>query len=233
MYRYTLFILVIVVLFLISCAWENVPIGGEPDNLRVQITMELQGQIDKTLFYFFVFNFSGNPDKKPEPEFEDDKRGLNWDVYYMYGNPRLSGYDFWRGMRGITEAGTQALDDRPIPSQEMFEFVPTSRPTPLNDPSGKKITLELDFGNLPTDKYKSINMNMMVSSLPFDRIDNPDDLFDAFIYDSFLFDGVTIVLDGNKIDFNDTEFQVEVEENIGENPPPNANIVDWRLLILE
>ena len=234
MYKFTFTILLILILPGISngCAWENIPEEGGEKDFRVRISMRVQGQIDPNLFYFFVFNFSGNQSKKPKPDFEHEERGMYWQAYYMYGNPRLEGHDFYRGVAGKTKDGRNRLSLRPIPSNEMFEFVPTSVPKPGSTPSGNTISLELDFGKYE-DVPSRINLNMMVSSLPFDRIDNPvDDLWEAFVYDSFLFEGVTLNITGYKTDFHEQDFKVEVEENLGENPPPNASIVFWRVLLL-
>jgi len=226
-------ILILFLLFPAGCAWENIPEGNQEKPLRVRITMDVQGKIDANLFYFIVFNFSGDTKQMPKPDFEGDERGKYWDAYYMYGNPRLTGNDFYRGVAGKTKSGENRLDKRPIPSAYMNEFVSTSSPTPGGPPpSTSQIKLELDFGVVDMDKFKSINMNMMVSSLPFDRIDNPDDQYDAFVYDNFEDNGVTLPLSGGKTDFNEEEYKKETQENIGENPPPNANIIDWRLLIL-
>lgn len=222
-----LLIIILLVLLLTGCAWENLPEEGVTPDFRIRITLRVQGSINKDLFYFIVFNFSGIPDNKPEPYFEDDERGSHWDAYYMYGNPQMTGLDYWRAVAGTTQKGYNRLDLRPIPSNEMIEFVPTSIPVPGVSPTGNKLVLELDFGKLKPPK--SINMNMMVASLPFDRIDNPDDQWDAMIYDSFLFDGVTLNLGGSETDFHEHDFKVEEEENIGENPPPDANIIFWRV----
>lgn len=226
-----LYILVLLSLLAGGCAWENLPEEGVQKDFRLKITMRVQGTIDKNLFYFMVFNFSGDTSKKPKPEFEDDERGMYWDAYYMYGNPRLTGNDFYRAVAGTTQQGYNRLDLRPIASYEMVEFVPSSSPKPGTVPQNlNSIVLELDFGKItPPNK---INLNMMVSSLPFDRIDNPDDQWDATIYDSFLFEGVTLNLSGSDTDFNEEEYKVEDDENIGENPPPNANIIFWRVQIL-
>jgi len=224
-----LIILVLLPFILGGCAWENIE-GEVEQNLRLRIEMQVQGTIDPNLFYFIVFNFSGDANQKPVPDFEDDERGLYWDAYYMYGNPRGTGWDFYRALAGTAKDGNPRLDKRPTPSDYLFEFVPTSQPTPGTTPSGNKLILELDFGTMDTPA--KVNMNMMVSSLPFDRVDNPDDPYDALIYDSFLFDGVTLNLNGNVKDFHEEDFKVEQEENIGENPPPNANITFWRVRIL-
>jgi hypothetical protein len=226
----TLLIILSLLPFLTGCAWENLPEEGVTPDLRLRITMSVQGTLDPTHFYFFVFNFSGIPDNKPKPKFEDDERGLHWDAYYMYGNPQLTGLDYWRGVAGITKAGYNRLDLRPIPSYSMFEYVSISVPKPGVTPTGDQLVLELDFGKRKAPN--TINMNMMVSNLPFDRIDNPDDLYDATIFDSFLFDGVTLNLAGSDTIFREEEFKVEEQENIGENPSPNDNIVSWKVQLL-
>jgi len=218
------------VLLLTGCAWENLPEEGYTPDLRIRIILRVQGQIDPGIFYFIVFNFSGDPAKKPKPEFEDDERGLYWDAYYMYGNPRMTGLDYWKAVAGTTKKGYNRLDLRPTPSYDMVEFVTSTVPKPGITPTSNKLVLDLDFGKLKPPN--SINMNMMVASLPFDRIDNPDDIWDAVIYDSFLLEGVTLNLGGNETDFNEEDFRVEEQENIGENPPPNANIISWQVLKL-
>jgi hypothetical protein len=227
-----LLILILAFLLQSGCAWENLPEGDETEkDLRMTITFRVQGQLDPNLFYFIVFNFSGDPSKKPKPDFEDEERGLNWDAYYMYGNPRLEGHDFYRGLGiGQTKDGTPYLDLRPVQSKKLTEFVTTSYPPVKTIPVGNQIVLELDFGK--TKPPPSVNMNMMVSSLPIDRVDNPDDGYDALVYDSFKFDGITLNLGGTKTDFHEQETPMEDEENIGENPPPNANIIFWRVQIL-
>jgi hypothetical protein len=213
-----------------GCAWENIDEGDTDDDFRMQIELRVKGSIDPNLFYFIVFNFSGDKDQKPIPDFEDEERGLYWDAYYMYGNPRLTGHNFYRGIAGTAKDGNPKLDKRPAPSNELWEFVPTSKPTVGTSPTGNSIMLELDFGlNKPPS---IVNMNMMVSSLPFDRVDNPDDPYDALIYDSFLFDGVTLNIGGSTKDFHEQDFKVEQDENIGENPPPNADITFWRVLVI-
>jgi hypothetical protein len=225
-----------------GCAWENLPPEGVKKDFRVSIILRVQGSIDPNLFYFIVFNFSGLAAQRPEPQFEDEKRGLYWDAYYLYGNPRNTGHDFYRAIAGTTKGGQNKLDLRPLRSKDMVEFVPAeSWPPRYEMPSGNEIRLELDFG-APLDELidpppTSINLNMMVASLPFDRVDNPDDEWDALIYDSFNWQGlgaVTIHLTGGKTDFSeyDTQYKAEEIENIGENPPANANIVFWRLHIL-
>ena len=226
-------ILILLAALMTGCAWENIPEGPEVKPLRIRITMDVQGKIDPNVFYFFVFNFSGDSKQMPKPEFEGDLRAKFWDAYYMYGNPRLTGHDFYRGIGGKTKTGANRLDRRPTPSNYLTEFISTSSPTPgAPPPSTNRIKLELDFGVVDMTKYKSVNMNMMSSSLPLDRIDNPDDQYDAFIYDNFLDNGVTLVLSSGKTDFNEQEYQKEQDENIGEHPPANANIIDWRVLIL-
>ncbi len=222
-----------------GCAWENIPEEGETPELRLRITMEVQGQIDPNLFYFIVvnfqsvegWNFSGTKGF-PQPDFEGDERGLNWDVYYMYGNPRLTGNDFYRGIGGTTPSGVSRFNFRPSPSSDLFEYVPSSIPSQGNIPSGNQIRLDLDFGKVDPKTLGTVNLNMMVASLPFDRTDNPDDQYDALVYDSFLDGGVSLSFSSGTTDFNEQDQPQEQQENIGENPPPNANIVFWRVQIL-
>ena len=69
-------ILCLIVLSLnIGCAWENLPEGEVEVQKIIQVTMRLGGAMHEDLFYYIIFNVSGDPDNKPYSVFEGDDRG--------------------------------------------------------------------------------------------------------------------------------------------------------------
>jgi hypothetical protein len=212
-----------------SCAWENLPAGGEEVPTRiVRVMMRLGGPIRNDLFYYIVFNLSGDPTKKPYSIFDGEDRGKYWTVYYMYGQPPLRDLDLYRGFGGKTKDGDYRIDQRPTQRYDLNELMDGTTI------SGDQITLVInltEFGFIPNN----INMNMIVCNQAIDLESKFEYEWDPYVFDSFYERGITIDL--NSIDpwWGESNYEDKMEVFPNENEetaPPGADIIDWYFTVI-
>ncbi|MFH1677087.1 MAG: hypothetical protein ABIC40_08680 [bacterium] len=226
MYKFSTLILPILLLFTVaSCAWSNEDDPNQTKNTVIQVTMRLGGAIRNDLFYYFVFNISGDPLKKPYSVFDDSEdRGKYWSVYYMYGTPPRRPTGIYRGRGGTTKQGVSRIDNPPLEQAYLSELLP------INNIQGNQFILRIDLGQV---SLKNINMNMIVCNQAIDADSRLEYEYDAYVYDSFYDRGLTLNLTGNILLWNEAQYSQELISNEHEDvAPPEANIVDWQFNVL-
>ena len=210
-----------------GCAWSNEEDLTQPKNTVIQITMRLGGAIRNDLFYYFVFNLSGDPLKKPYSVFDNTSdRGKYWSVYYMYGTPPRKETGIYRGFGGTNKQGKPRIDNPPLEQDYLSELLP------INNIQGNQFILRIDLGKR---SLKKINMNMIVCNQAIDAESRLEYEYDAYVYDSFYDHGLTLDLTGYTLTWNESQTQYSQETISNEHEdvaPPEANIVDWQFTIL-
>ena len=212
-----------------SCAWENLPEGGEKPPFIVEVTMRMGGDMSPDLFYYIVFNLSGEADKKPRSIITGPDRGKFWTVYYMWGTPKFQPTDLYRGFGGQPNEDTNLVDKPPVKSSFLNELLPG---TVIE---GNQMTLKIDLTEIQ-NAISNINLNMIVCDQAIDAESQLYYQFDPIVWDSFYGNGLTINLKSTTEDFyseNDTRYQMERIPNENEDIAlPKANIVYWEVLVI-
>jgi hypothetical protein len=211
-----------------GCAWENLPEGETEEQLIVEVTMRMAGAMRPELFYYIVFNITGDPEKKPYSVFEGEDRGKYWNVYYMWGTPPFEETGLWRGLGGTNAEGENRIDIPPTEQAYLTELRPGTTQ------EGDHLTLRIDLSDIGYD-FTSINMNMIVCNQAIDAESRLEYQYDPLVYDSFFARGITINLDGTEDywDENQPTNAQEIYPNEREDDaPPEADIVYWRFVIV-
>jgi hypothetical protein len=176
-----------------------------------------------------------------------------------YG-PNADPLDFYKGEGGTTSTGGELpietdpkkrrkdpqkpassqtkLDLKPTILRDKIEFLDariTSSPIIDGGPpiASNTIYLKLNFKTLPAFP-PIVNMNMIVSSLGIDVLSNdPNDDFEAVVWDSFEGKGVNLEITKFK-EFREGEgFTVEVTDAFIANRSSSQNIVSWSVKLIE
>lgn len=214
----------IALFFLVSCAWENLPEGVQEKQRIIEVTMKTGGAMRPDLFYYIVFNLSGDPSKKPYSIFEGEDRGKYWSVYYMWGKPPYKNLGLYRGFGGKGKDGKNLVDNPPLDRSLLHEL------TTGTSVSGDRMTLRIDLSKLAIPaSITSINMNMIVCNQAIDADSRVDYQYAPYVFDSFYDRGITIPLTGVGDYWDEANNPQERLPNEHENSaPPEANITDWR-----
>ena len=210
----------------VSCAWENLPEGEQEIKRIIQVTMRLGGTMRTDLFYYIVFNLSGDPNKKPYSVFDGEDRGKYWTVYYMYGQPPYEDLDLYRGFGGKGTDGSSRIDRFPTEQDELNELLLGT------SIQGDQMTLRIDLTEL---KLKSpiMNMNMIVCNQAIDAQSKFEYKYIPCVWDSFYAQGVTIDLMGTDYYWNEQSDPMEQISNEHEDTAsPEANIIGWYFQIV-
>ena len=112
---------ILMALLPLGCAWENVAPGEGATNRIWEIRMVMEEAVNTSMYYYIVFNFTGDPVKIPVATFDGLDRGQYWDLYYLYGRPgdypdgpNLKPLDFYQGEGGTqTTGGELPVDTDP------------------------------------------------------------------------------------------------------------------------
>jgi len=228
-YTYTILLITSLSYLLTSCAWENLPEGEVKKQRIVQVTMRLGGAMRPDLFYYIVFNLSGDPNKKPYSVFEGEDRGKYWTVYYMWGTPPHRDTDLYRGFGGKSKSGSNLIDKPPIPRRDLIELLPGTVV------EGDHMTLVINLTDLPFPETGNVivNMNMIVCNQAIDAVSRIEYEYEPYVFDSFLNRGISMTLTSVADYWDEFHNQQEHIPNEHEDvAPPEANIVDWRFQIV-
>jgi hypothetical protein len=213
---------------LAGCAWENLPEGGgEPDKI-IEVTMRVGGAMRADLFYYIVFNLSGDPSRKPYSVFKGDDRGKYWNVYYMWGTPPYEDTGLYRGLGGKGVGGKELIDVFPTKR----EFLNELKTGTTQEGDTLKLRINLSAIDVTVD---SLNMNMIVCNQAIDAESRVEYEYDPYVFDSFYARGITINLT-TSTDYWDENMPAYEQEGIPneyeESAPPEADIVYWRFQIV-
>ncbi|MCX6645987.1 MAG: hypothetical protein NTY09_06485 [bacterium] len=222
-------ILVIILSFAISgCAWENISKEGEePEPQRViQVRMQVGGAKREDIFYYIVFNLSGDPAKKPLAIFDGVDRGKNWTVYYMWGKPPNHNLGLYRGYGGEGTGGSNLIDQPPVEQAFLNELMEGT------SISGDQITLRIDLTKIAIGNG-IFNLNMIVCNQAIDSESQFEYEFDPLVADSFYSGGISIDFFGIADTWNETNNpQEDIANEREELAPPEADIIDWSFRII-
>ena len=211
-----------------GCAWENLPEGETEEQLIIEVTMRMAGAMHPDLFYYIVFNVTGDSDKKPYSVFDGEDRGKYWNIYYMWGRPPYEDTGLWRGLGGKGIGGNDLIDN--FPTEEGYLTELRSGTTQ----EGDHLTLRIDLSDIGYE-FTSINMNMIVCNQAIDADSRLEYEYDPLVYDSFFSRGITINLAGTEDywDENQPTNAQEIYSNEREDDaPPEADIVYWSFVIV-
>lgn len=228
---YKLFLPILYILITIpysGCAWENLPEGEEEEQLIVEVTMRMAGAMRPDLFYYVVFNLTGDPDKKPYSVFDGEDRGRNWNVYYMWGTPPYEDTGLWRGVGGKDNEGNDRVDNFPTEEAFLNELLPGTTQ------EGDHLTLRINLSDFDY-QFTSLNMNMIVCNQAIDAESRLEYEYDPWVYDSFYARGITINLTGSETYWDEnqpTNEQEAISNEREDSAPPEADIVYWRFVIV-
>ncbi len=223
--KYTLILYILPLLIAFNgCAWENLPEGEVANEKIIRVNMRMEGPMHEELYYYIVFNLSGDPERKPYSLFMGEDRGKYWSVYYMYGQPPFRDRDIYRGFGGTTTEGANRVDGRPTESRDLNEILSSNT-------QGDQFTLELnltEFGLIPD----LININMIVCNQAIDLESKLEYEWDPYVYDSFWERGISINMNSNDLWWGEAnpDFQMEQDTQSNEHElsaPPEADIISW------
>jgi hypothetical protein len=226
--------LIHIILFSISlwpygCAYANInkDAPSEPKPQRViQIKMQLGGAKREDIFYYIVFNLSGDAAKKPMPIFDGTDRGKNWTVYYVWGKPPNRDLGLYRGYGGEGVSGGNLVDNAPTEQAFLNELMEGT------NTAGDQITLRIDLTKIPIGNG-IINMNMIVCNQAIDAESQIEYEYPPYVVDAFFDGGISIDFFGTADTWNETYNPQEEDSNEHEDgAPPGADIVDWNFRII-
>jgi hypothetical protein len=225
-------ILILYIIFLLAgvgCAWENLPQGQEETQRIIQVNMRMGGAMRSDLFYYIVFNLSGNAENKPYSVFDGVDRGKFWTVYYMWGTPPLKETGLYRGFGGKGVNGSNLIDRFPMSREYLNELLPGTTV------EGDHMTLSIDVSKLhiPATTSLSVNMNMIVCNQAIDATSRLEYEYDPYVFDSFYGRGITMIYTSTADYWDELHNPQESIPNEHEDvAPPEANIIDWRFQII-
>ncbi len=227
-YKLVIILYILALIPMCGCAWENLPEGEVEEKKIIQVTMRLGGKMRSDLFYYIVFNLSGDPDKKPYSVFDGEDRGKNWTVYYMWGTPPFEPTGLYRGFGCKGISGNDLIDNFPDKEDFINELLPGT------NVSGDSMTLRIDMTNLPlTSGY--INLNMIVCNQAIDAQSKFEYEYDPYVFDSFYERGITMNLLGYETFWSEQQSENAQEEfpnEQEETAPPEADIINWRFQVI-
>ncbi len=216
---------ILCLLLIVGCAWENLPEGEVEEEFIVEVTMRLEGPKLPNLFYYIVFNLSGDSARKPYSVFSGEDRGRYWNIYYMYGEPPFRDPDLYRGYGGTLPDGTELIDGRPLESQKLNEVL-------IQNTTGDHITLRINLSDLDLPSQE-INMNMIVCNQAIDAESQIEYEWEPLVWDSFKDRGITMNLGGIADYWNEFNEQMEDQPNEREeSAAPGADIKSWSFKII-
>lgn len=220
---------IILLVFNCGCAWENLPEEGNDDpkpQRVIQVKMQLGGAKREDIFYYIVFNLSGDPANKPLPIFDGEDRGKNWTVYYMYGKPPNRDLGLYRGYGGEGTGGSNLIDSQPLEAAYLNELMEGT------STSGDQITIRIDLTEIPIGNG-IFNLNMIVCNQAIDAESQIEYEFDPYVVDAFLDGGVSIDFFGTADLWNETyNPQEEIPNEHEDVAPPGADIINWNFRII-
>jgi hypothetical protein len=221
-------LIILVALIVPGCAWENLPSETQdvtPQRV-IQVRMQLGGAKREDLFYYIVFNLSGDPAKKPLAIFDGVDRGKNWTVYYMWGKPPNRNLGLYRGYGGEGTGGSNLIDQIPVEQAFLNELMEGTSVT------GDQMTLRIDLTNIAIGNG-IFNLNMIVCNQAIDAESQFEYEYDPYIVDSFYDGGISIDFFGNADTWNETyNPQEEIPNEHEDIAPPEADIIDWSFRII-
>jgi len=212
----------------IGCAWENLPEGEVIDQKIIQVTMKLGGAMHEDLFYYIVFNLSGDLGKKPYSIFDGEDRGKYWTVYYMYGAPPYRDRGLYRGLGGISLSGNVLIDQFPKTQDFATELLPGT------NVQGDSMTLKIDLTELPLVS-DIVNLNMIVCNQAIDAESKFEYEYEPYVFDSFMDRGLSIDIGGHDSYWSEAmeEYKQELFPNEHEDTaPPEADIIHWNFQVI-